>query len=56
MRVENLEKVLGRLATKENCTIVIERAPDGKLRVTSGSWDGEQVILRDQVLEIPNVG
>jgi hypothetical protein len=28
--------------------------PDGKIRVTSGSWDGEKVIMRDQVLEIRN--
>jgi ABC transporter substrate binding protein len=27
------------------------RQPDGIMRVTSGSWDGEKVILRDQVLE-----
>jgi hypothetical protein len=36
-------------------TIVIERQPDGKMRVTSGSWDGEKVFLRDQVLEVRNV-
>jgi hypothetical protein len=33
----------------------IERQLDGKMRVTSGSWDGEKVILRDQVLEVRNV-
>jgi len=26
------------------------------MRVRSGSWDGEKVILRDQVLEVRNVG
>jgi glutamate mutase epsilon subunit len=31
---------------------VIERQPDGKMRVTSGSWDGEKIIFRDQVLEV----
>jgi hypothetical protein len=32
------------------------RAPDGaKMRVTSRSWDGEKVILRDQVLEVSKV-
>ena len=36
MRAENLEKVLERLATSEKVTIVIERQPDGKMRVTSG--------------------
>jgi hypothetical protein len=55
MRAENLEKVLERLATTEKSTIVNERQPDGKMRVTSGSWDGEKVLLRDQVLEVRNV-
>jgi hypothetical protein len=31
---------------------VVERQPDGKMRVTSNSWDGEKVFLRDQVLEV----
>jgi hypothetical protein len=35
--------------------MVVERQIDGKMRVTSGSWDGEKVILRDQVLEVRNV-
>jgi hypothetical protein len=39
----------------EETSIVIERPPDGKMRVTSGSWDGEKVFLRDQVLELRNV-
>ena len=34
---------------------MIERQSGGKMRVTSGSWDGEKVILRDQVLEVRNV-
>jgi hypothetical protein len=34
---------------------VIERAPEGKICVTSGSWEGEKVILKGQVLEIRNV-
>jgi hypothetical protein len=55
MRVENPEKVLERLATSEKTTLVIARDHDGKMRVTSGSWDGEKVILRDQVLEVRNV-
>jgi hypothetical protein len=40
------------LATSDKTTIVIERQPDGKMRVTSGSWDGEKIFLRDQVLEV----
>ena len=50
-----LEKVLERLATTEKGTIVIERAPEGKILVTSGSWDGEKVILRDQALAAEHV-
>jgi hypothetical protein len=49
------EKVLERLATTDKSTIVIERQPDGKMRATSGSWDGEKVFLREQVLEVRNV-
>lgn len=55
MRADIEEKVLEKLATSDKATIVIERQPDGKMRVTSGSWDGEKVILRDQVLEVRNV-
>ncbi|MFY9769986.1 MAG: hypothetical protein WBX95_02500 [Xanthobacteraceae bacterium] len=52
---DTLEKVLERLATSDKATIVIERQPDGKMRVTSGSWDWEMVFLREQVLEVGNV-
>jgi hypothetical protein len=52
---DTLEKVLERLATTEKSTIVVARDPDGKMRVTSGSWEGEKVILRDQVLEVRSV-
>ena len=55
MRTDTTEKVLEKLATSDKATIVIERQPDGKMRVTSGSWDGEKVILRDQVLEVRKV-
>jgi hypothetical protein len=46
------EKVLERLATSDKTTIVIERQPDGKMRVASGSWDGEKVFLKDEVLKV----
>jgi hypothetical protein len=46
------EKVLERLATSDETTIVIEKQRDGQMRVTSGSWDGEKVFLKDQVLEV----
>jgi hypothetical protein len=51
MRTDSPEKVLEKLATSDKATIVVEGQTDGKMRVTSGSWDGEEVILRDQVLE-----
>ena len=51
MRTDIEEKVLEKLATSDKATIVVERQSDGKMRVTSGSWDGEKVILRDQALE-----
>jgi hypothetical protein len=46
------EKVLERLATSDRTTIVIEKQPEGKMQVTSGSWDSEKVFLKDQVLEV----
>jgi hypothetical protein len=55
VHTDMLEKVLERLATTEKSTTVIERQPDGKMRVTSGSWDCEKVFSRDQVLEVRNV-
>ena len=54
-RVDSLEKVLEKLATTEKTTIAIAREVGGKIRVTSGSWDGEKVILMDEVLEVRNV-
>jgi hypothetical protein len=53
--VDSLEKVLEKLATTEKTTIAIAREVGGKVRVTSGSWDGEKVILKGQVLEVRNV-
>jgi hypothetical protein len=43
--VDSLEKVIEKLATTEKTTIAIAREEGGKIRVTSGSWDGEKVIL-----------
>jgi hypothetical protein len=53
--VDSLEKVIEKLATTEKTTIAIAREVGGKIRVTSGSWDGEKVILKDQILEVRNV-
>jgi hypothetical protein len=44
-----------KLATTEKTTIAIAREVGGKVPVTSGSWDGEKVILKDEVLEVRNV-
>jgi hypothetical protein len=46
--VDITKKVLERLAVSDKTTIVIEKQPDGKMRVTSGSWDWEKVIFKDQ--------
>jgi hypothetical protein len=35
--------------------MIVERQPDGKMRVASGSWDSEKVFLRDRVLELRSV-
>jgi hypothetical protein len=55
LRADSPRKVLEKLATSDKVTIVVERQSAAKMRVTSGSWDGEKVILRDQVLEVHNV-
>jgi hypothetical protein len=47
--VEIGERVLERLATSDKTTIVIEKQPNGKMRVTSNSWGDEaKVFMRDQ--------
>jgi len=40
------------LATTDKTTLVCEKAPEGKIRVTLGSWAGGKVILKGQVLEV----
>ena len=52
MLLELPEKVLEKLATSDRITMVVAREPDRKMRVTSTSWDGEKVLMRDQVLEV----
>jgi hypothetical protein len=52
LRVDIAEKVLERLAMSDKTTIVIEKQPDGKMRVTSESWEGGRVFLKDQVLKV----
>jgi hypothetical protein len=55
MRADIEEKVLEKLATNDKATLAVERQPDGKMRVASGSWVGEKVFFRDQVLEVRSV-
>ena len=55
MRQDSLEKVLEKLVVTDKATMVVAEDHDGKMRVTSGSWEGEKVFARDQVLEVRNV-
>jgi hypothetical protein len=55
MGPDNLEKVLERMAVTDKSTLVYEKAPEGKIRVTSSAWADERVILKGQVLEARNV-
>ena len=47
-----LDRVIEKLATSDKPTLTIERLPEGKMRVTSNSWDGEKVLFRNEVLEV----
>jgi len=47
-----LDRVIEKLVTSDKVTSVVERLQDGKMRVTSNSWDGEKVLFRDQVIEV----
>jgi len=44
------------LLKADRVSVVFERLPDGKIRVTTSSWDDAKVILPDQVLEVAIVG
>jgi hypothetical protein len=48
LRGQSLEK----LAVTDKTTLAIEKAPAGKIRVTSSAWPDERVILKGQVLEV----
>ena len=56
MRVQDspfpLNRVIEKLATSDKVTLTVERLPEGKMRVTSNSWDGEKVLFRNEVLEV----
>ncbi len=49
------DRVVDNLATSDRVTIVVYRLPDGKMLVPSGTWGGERVGSRDQVLDVRNV-
>ena len=36
-------------------TLVCEKSPEGKVRVTASTWSSEKVILKGEVLEVRNV-
>jgi len=44
------------LLKADKVAVVFERLPDGKIRVTTSSWDDAKVILANQVLEVAIVG
>ena len=44
------------LLKADKVSVVFERLADGKIRVTTTSWDDHKVILPNQVLEVAIVG
>ncbi len=44
----------GQFVAADRVTIVVERLSDGKMRVTSNSWNPKLVLLRNQVFEVRN--
>jgi hypothetical protein len=44
------------LLKADKVSVVFERAAEGKIRVTSTSWDDAKVILPNQVLEAATIG
>jgi len=44
------------LLTADKVSVVFERLADGKIRVTTSSWDDAKVILPNQVLEAAVIG
>jgi hypothetical protein len=56
MRVQDgpfrLNRVIEKLATSDEVTLTVERSAEGKMRVTSSSWDAQRVFAPDHVLEV----
>ena len=44
------------LLKADRVSVVFERAAEGKIRVTTSSWDDAKVILPNQVLEAAIIG
>ena len=44
------------LLKADKVTVTFERLEDGKIRVTTTSWDDAKVILPNQVIEVAIVG
>ena len=44
------------LLKADSVSVVFERTADGKIRVTTSSWDDAKVILPNQVLEAAIIG
>jgi hypothetical protein len=44
------------LLKADKVSVVFERIADGKIRVTTSSWDDAKVILPNHVLEVASVG
>jgi hypothetical protein len=49
------EKLLERMATSENTTLVIKREGDGKIRVASRHWEEAEVTGKNEMLEVRSV-
>jgi hypothetical protein len=47
--------VIERMGTTESTTLALKREDGGKIRRASMLWEDARVILRDEVLEVPNV-
>ena len=44
------------LLKADKVSVVFERIADGKIRITTSSWDDAKVILPNQVLEVATIG
>jgi hypothetical protein len=47
-----INRVIEKMALSNKVTLTAERQPEGKIRVTSNSWQDEKVLLPNEVLEV----